>query len=146
MAKNRKLLLTTLLAAVCLSALLVASFVVGGGLVPAQAAAEYEYKASDESHIKVSESPSLLVGMYGGKTYALYAYNSTTIKVKEVTIVDGKIDTSATPVDDSMLWIIAGGTYSKTIQNKSNSNYRVVLLLLVILLNYMIRIRKEPYI
>lgn len=122
MAKNRKLLLTTLLAAVCLSALLVASFVVGG-LVPAQAATEYEYKASGNSNITASESPSLLVGLYGGKTYALYAYNSTTIKVKEVTIVDGKIDTSATPVDDSMLWIIAGGTYSKTIQNKSNSNY-----------------------
>ena len=89
MAKNRKLLLTTLLAAVCLSALLVASFVVGG-LVPAQAAAEYEYKASGNSNITASESPSLLVGLYGGKTYALYAYNSTTIKVKEVAIVDGK--------------------------------------------------------
>ena len=122
MAKKRNLLLTTLLAAVCLTALLVASFVVGGGESPAQAATEYEYKATGESNIKVSESPSLLVGTYASKTYALYAYNSTTIKVKEVSIVDGKIDTSATPVDDSMLWIIAGGSY-KTIQNKSNNNY-----------------------
>lgn len=45
MAKKRNLLLTTLLAAVCLTALLVASFVVGGGLVPAQAAdLGFEYK------------------------------------------------------------------------------------------------------
>ncbi len=123
MAKKRNLLLTTLLAAVCLTALLVASFVVGGGESPAQAAAEYEYKASGNSNITASGSPSLLVGLYGGKTYALYAYNTTTIKVKEVTVVDGKIDTAATPIDDSMLWIIAGGTYSKTIQNKSNNNY-----------------------
>lgn len=121
MAKNRKLLLTTLLAAVCLSALLVASFVVGGGLVPAQAAdLGFEYKKQSAVTLDSNvDAQILLVANYSGSPYAITT-NGTSLTLTKVTVENDKITSE---VKNEMLWTLSkSGSYLRFC-NVANSKY-----------------------
>ena len=121
MAKKRNLLLTTLLAAVCLTALLVASFVVGGGLVPAQAAdLGFEYKKQSAVTLDSNvDAQILLVANYSGSPYAITT-NGTSLTLTKVTVENDKITSE---VKNEMLWTLSkSGSYLRFC-NVANSKY-----------------------
>lgn len=121
MAKKRNLLLTTLLAVVCLTALLVASFVVGGGESPAQAAdLGYEYKKQSDITLDSNvDAQILLVGNYSGSTYAITT-NGTSLTLTAVTVEN---DAITSEVNDAMLWTLSkSGSYLRFC-NVANSKY-----------------------
>lgn len=111
MAKRINLLLTAVLAIICLTALIFAA-------VPFTAqAAEYEYVKT--TFPTVSETPILMLGKYNNLYYAVTA-NGTSLKVTKVDVVDDKVTTAVT---DDMLWIVAKSGNYYTYKSVSKGTY-----------------------
>lgn len=111
MAKTQKLLLTTLVAIICLVALILGIMLPTAS--PAQAAIEYEYVNSGEEFIVVSSTPALLVTSDG---YALSADGDTNLKAVAVAVEGSKVTSAVT---DDMLWIVEEGFTSSDLRFKN---------------------------
>ena len=122
MAKKRNLLLTTLLAVVCLTALLVASFVVGGGESPAQAETRTGYVKSESTKISASNA-ALIVHKSGEKYYAMTMGSSLTVTEVFLTSDGAQIDTEKTNVTNKMLWKIAESSGMVSISCNGDTRY-----------------------
>lgn len=120
MAKKMNLLLTALLAVVCLTALLCAALLPTA--TPAQAADDYIYEKQSGVGIKdnVNSQILLVASASNGKTYAINATGNFAVGLTEVTVVDNKITTT---VSDSMLWTVGQNGNYYTYRNVSYNNY-----------------------
>ena len=146
MAKKRNLLLTTLLAVVCLTALLVASFVVGGGESPAQAASQTVVRYVKSSFALENDETNgtkegMLVASYNGNNYALTMYgpSSSSAYKSQYVLLDGdtvsavNTNTNNSNAVNSLVlvdeipnwttWTVSIDNTNKTVSLKSNTNY-----------------------